>query len=413
LKPPTIRSIGTFYAFEWADAQIAATVERSHQHSDGRVTAEVTFRTTVQGMPPHLHQAQLNLLATNTKKTLAKHLESVFPLSGGWEQVIEQVCVLTIQKMREGEPIKRLGGSVSLPALTWMLEPLLPEQDPAMLYADGGSLKSYLALFFGILIQRNVQHLKLKPKQGNVLYLDWETNWEAQERRMLLLQEGLGLVPKADMLYRRCYTPLADDIVQLQKFALEHNVGYIIVDSLSGACGSDLEKQETAAKFFGSLASLKVGALVITHVAKQNTGPFGSAYWRNYTRSAFEMRTRMEAQSSRADVALFHRKMNDGPMLAPRGFEFLFSPTSTVVQTFDVRDVPELIQDATHMQRITRAVKEHGPGTVATLTAAIQEDGGQISANVVKTYLNRGLEKGIFVRLSGENWGLAGAERES
>ncbi len=136
MKPPTIRSIGTFYAFEWADAQIAATVERSHQHSDGRVTAEVTFRTTVQGMPPHLHQAQLNLLATNTKKTLAKHLESVFPLSGGWEQVIEQVCVLTIQKMREGEPIKRLGGSVSLPALTWMLEPLLPEQGPAMLYAD-------------------------------------------------------------------------------------------------------------------------------------------------------------------------------------------------------------------------------------------------------------------------------------
>ena len=53
-----------------------------------------------------------------------------------------------------------------------------------IIYGAGGSGKSYLSVFLGLLVQSGKSYAGLNPDQGNVLYLDWESEEKDLNERL-------------------------------------------------------------------------------------------------------------------------------------------------------------------------------------------------------------------------------------
>ena len=66
----------------------------------------------------------------------------------------EQLCILGLRLWRQGEPIQDVDTSVAIPDLTWRLNPLVAEGYPTIVYADGDSAKSLVALVEGLAVHR-------------------------------------------------------------------------------------------------------------------------------------------------------------------------------------------------------------------------------------------------------------------
>ncbi len=401
----SITGSGGTFIIVWEAEQLSAYVERVYQHKDGKIDAEITIRTTAEGVPSYLAHARINLLTPQGRGTIAREAESRY--SGpNWKDIVEELCVLTIRKHREGDPVEMIGDTADLTPPTYQLWPILLKGKPTTIWADGGSGKSALALYFAILIQRGINDNGLTAVQGNVLYCDWETDVEEQKYRAATIQIGSLFEEAADIRYRRCYASLADDVTALQKIVLEHNITYLIIDSLSGACGDDLRDQAVAARFHQAIASLRVGCLIITHTAKETADrksptQYGSAFWHNYTRSEFELKKSQEADESKINVALIHRKINSGKLMAPIGFTITFGENSTRIERQNVKGMGVFTTSLPMVEQMRIAItrKAMTPKDIAAATG--------INENTVRQYLRRYPK--VFIGLPTGVYGLAAA----
>ena len=98
---------------------------------------------------------------------------------------------------------------------------------------------------------------------GRTLYLDWETDFHDLIMRAKYLQRGHPNLAHTRVRYRRNTLPLAEDLSAIQKAVAEHDIRFVVVDSLAAACGGDLSNPETAIRFFTALRSLRVGSLIL------------------------------------------------------------------------------------------------------------------------------------------------------
>lgn len=399
---PICRKLGTKEEFYWETDHVHVTLDRINEHSDGRITSEAQFKTDLEGIPPHILQTQINLLSSRAKKDLIKDLSERFP-SADWFSIIEQLCFYGLQLYREGEPVKEVWGLENVPQPEFLISPLLYKDKPTLLFGEGSSGKSYLALTLALFTQLPYldNPLGLKPKQAIPLYLDYESDLEDFERRLSSLIKGLG-IPNTPILYRESTLPLVEDIDQIQQIVAENNVSFVIIDSLGVASGNNsLNDATTATSFFSALRRLKVTTLILTHVAKdmdtRKTSPFGSVFFINLSRNVFQIQRQQDEGESVINLALFHKKNNQGPLLPPRGFKITFEREKTIIKKQEVEDIPEFMESLSLKSRITALLKE---GKASTKDIAEELDTSEAS---IRKTLNRG--KGLFVKV-GIDWGL-------
>jgi hypothetical protein len=101
-----------------------------------------------------------------------------------------------------GHPVRkpvRFTGRETPPPRPWLVADLIPEGLPALLYGNGGSAKSYLAMLAGLAVAAGVPWLGKPTVQRPTLYADFELDEAEQHRRARRLAIGLGLpdVPEA------------------------------------------------------------------------------------------------------------------------------------------------------------------------------------------------------------------------
>jgi len=159
---------------------------------------------------------------------------------------------------------------------------------PTVLFGDGGTAKSYLALYVaGRLAQQGL----------NVLYLDWELNPEDHRGRI----EALFGTNMPQIFYRRCREPLRYLVNRLQNYVREHRIDFLIIDSVAVACGGPPETSEAATQFFANLREIhEGGSLSIAHQTKAGANddkPFGSAFWAYLARATWKVTKENESKS--------------------------------------------------------------------------------------------------------------------
>lgn len=317
--------------------------------------------------------ARINLLSSSTRDQFIKRLGTLDPGPGPmWATIIEATCLTGKTWFRQGEPVYELNGMVESLVKPWRLNPLVAEGEPTIIYGPGGSGKSYFALYAALLVQTGTAGAGLMGVQGNALYLDWEDDRENAQRRRRALQHGALSTNGKGPFYRHCVAPLADDLHAIQRIVADHQIKFLVIDSLAPAAGGD-NALENANRFFGALGRLHLPTLILAHVAKhgEHKSIYGSVFFHNLARSVWEIETVQKEGESNISISLRHTKRNNGPKLPMRAYRFTFEEDEKVaIEDFPPEQVVEFRGKLAQHKQIAEWLKE-GPKSVRELGALL------------------------------------------
>lgn len=358
MSKPVVRSEGDAYRLIWEEARIGAYIARLREQGHGELYAEITWyglKPAPQGgwlKEGHIHgPARANVVSTQTQRTLANLLASRCP-TVDWGAIVEQAYHTTVEEYRRGVPPVDLADVPSPGPRRYLVTRLLPEQETSMIYADGGGGKSLTGLFLayalrtGTALPGNV----VPQRQCEVAYFDWETSKHTHRRRLEAIAAGFGQAVPRGIAYFRMARSISQEAEWMREACGRMGVGLAIIDSAGYAIGGDMKEGGPVTELFAALRAVEITVLVIHHLTKaaaaQETGradPFGSAYFRNSARNAWELRS-LAADDGRLKLALFHRKDNDGQLQRqPIGWEYRWDAQGAcTIHACEVADEPEL-----------------------------------------------------------------------
>lgn len=376
---PPVRVEGDSWIVPFPKAGITFEVSgieygRSETHCQLRVTS------TIPGTPAHVHSGRFNLSSLSARGTTAKYLDARCPAD--WPELLEKLCLVVLDKVREGNPPVRLTDVPPRETSRFRLDPVLREGYPNGMFADGGSGKSTLAAFFALLVQGGWQYCGLTPVPGQVLVCDWELDEFTYREIGEKLCRGMGveLIP---LHYQQCVAPLAEEAASIGRYAARENIDLIIVDSAGFAIGGDKQSQELTMRLFSAIRGWRksdgsqITTLIIDHVTndeKTRDRPFGSAYWRNSMRNLWRVQAKQEDGSKELEVGLFQTKANFGKQ-SPLGFVLNFDDDAIYIDRRDVRDMSlEIRKGLTARAQLKTLLAEHGGGGL-TLDTIVEKTG--------------------------------------
>jgi len=221
----------------------------------------------------------------------------------------------------EEGPAKPLWGFDKPPPREWTIPGLVPEGFLSLLIADGGTGKSFLALYMALCIAVGAPFLNLSVKRGRVLYIDYELDLEEQQRRLWRVAAGEGLSVSNARLQDRLYYLSPDDPVgtdpfhdQVEAVVEDHDIDVIFLDSLTIGAIGDATSQKDIVPTLRSLEDYPT-LVAIDHVSHStakgsaaSARAFGSVFKYNIARSSLTL-----AQAEGGGFLLQQGKSNCGP----------------------------------------------------------------------------------------------------
>lgn len=414
MSVPVLDQRGGIFTLTWVPEKLTATISRISQQKD-RVPCEVTFTTTAASYSPHLFHTALNLTAGLTMKRVAKTLAGKYSkiAEAEAEVILEQLSVLVLKAYRQGEDAVDLwsDAEIDITKQDYKIEPLIIANAPNLFFGDGGTGKSTLGVLFGIMIQLPWldNPLGLKVTHGRVLYLDWEGDKLGIAKRLKSIYKGNNVSGNDDInvsiAYRRCNMPLMDDIEAIQKLVLERNIDTVIIDSLGYACNRDLSVPETATAMHNCIRSLNVTSIIFHHISKDKRAkketPFGSVYFRNSCRMAWNVKRSQEKDNPIMDIMLKHDKGNDVMNLPPVGIRITFDEGKRRVSKASIKEMPEFAGEASVPSQI-RDILADGSKTTIQISQRIGKNDAYARAVLSSMKL-----KGEVVKVGRSEWGLS------
>ena len=398
MAPPTLTNIGGIFNYQWEGERVQIILERLREDSRRTVAADIRITAQPEG---HIHMTRLNIMSTRSRNEVARHCVSRCQMGRDWDAIIEQGCVMTHDLYREGEPIVNLGEVEPPLEPVYRLRPFIVEGEATILYGEGGIGKSMVAAMMAGLVDQNYSTDTCQPMPGKVLYLDFETTPDIAARRFQGITKGFGFSGTSNVIYRFCHQSLPADIGEIQRIVAEHSVDLIIVDSAGPACGGDPESAASAINYFTALRSLRKASITIAHRSKGGSvGPFGSVYWINYPRMAYELKKSQEEESDEMHVALIHRKVNDGRLQRPLAFCIEWHPHGAItIKAEDMAEVEEFVTELPIADQCVLAIRNQGPQTVKELAEITGLQGRSISVVLSRSRLR-------FRRVGNQKWDI-------
>lgn len=360
-------------------------------HCELRVSCGLAGARAIDGL---LSVATLNLSSPRARRDHAKYLAERARTGNSVDMIalLEEVCQRVLKAERHGEPAVLLR-DVPRPAPDATLDIhglRLPTAHPSIVFGDGGSAKSLLALWaLGTLAQRG----------RRVGFFDWELD-AGQHRARLerLFPEAMPAVQ-----YVRCDRPLVHEVDRLRAIVADDRLDYAVLDSVGFACAGPPEAAEHALAFARAARQLGIGTLQIAHVRQErpteanDSRPFGSSFWHNSARATwFTKLADTSPDGHRLTIGLYPRKNNLGALDRAVGFVVEFvDDTRIAIDPIAVADVSELAEGLPLWQRLQGALRR-GPQTLATLA----DDLGASVDTLDRTVRRR---SGLFTRVSGSD----------
>lgn len=420
MAKPTLERHGDSFFLTWTEHGIGFGIDRLKDVSDG-LKAELT----IEGVAPDargrvLGPVNLNLLSSESQTRLANALaKRVNGYSSDlWHGMVVQACAMVSAQWRAPSPTVDLATIEDIEEVQYLIPGLVPTAETTVLYGDGESAKSLMALRIAYSVAHGVPLPwgVFPAVQGNVLYLDWETNPRtvALRLRRIALAEGLEAPP---LHYRQCFRSLADELPNIREEISKRRIALVIVDSIGFAASGALVEDETARTAMNALRSMTPATrLVVAHVsresalqAKGKVKPFGSAFFWNAMRSGIEVRrAEDDPEPDVMHLGLYHWKANDGEHHKPIALRVSFEGRRGAidVRAADIQEVPDLAARTSISSRLYELLRR-GQCDTKTLASELEES----EATVARTL--RRMTSVIQIEAGGGRgkaaiWGLQG-----
>jgi hypothetical protein len=267
-----------------------------------------------------------------------------------WFGLLEEFVQRIFESERVGDPAIDLR-NLPRPAADDVirLEGLsFPLKHPSILFGDGGTAKSYTALYvLGTLALRGLR----------VGMFDWELSGEDHRDRL----ERLFGPTMPRILYARCERPLTAEADRLRRLVKEHALDFVVFDSVAFACDGPPESAEIASRYFRAVREINCGSLHIAHVTKSENAdqrPFGSAFWHNGARSTWNVQSAEPDSDGSLRLAFFNRKSNLGRLASPSSLSVSFTTDSrTIFRIAEIADDPEFAEKMSIRQRMVNILR--------------------------------------------------------
>ena len=338
----------------------------------------------IPGVSNEQFAARLNLVSLSNREAYRRSLDEMFGKEGGWTRRLNRACDMLLRAHNErDDSIVLLEAPVMENA--YLIRGFQPADGPAFIFGQGGSGKTYLALYMATCISLGIPFLGRDVGQAAVLYVDYESSpWRLRQRTERILA-GMGM---ADTLPAIFYwpgggVPLVDMVPALERKIAQDDIGAIFIDSAVLAAGSDPERSETAARYFNALSRLGLPSLTIAHVTKQDDDryPFGSIFWHNSARLTWNVKLAHD-DGDVAHLGLHNRKSNDDKPEPSLGLRVTFGADSGPVtfQREDLASVQGLNKDLPLKTRILAELKAgHDRITIKELAGELDEKEDSVS----------------------------------
>ena len=358
------------YRFSWMEEQVDIIADRLHQEKDG-LKCELTVSTSRAPVAGLLRQGNFNVSSPVTRSQWEKALDQRLP-DVDWYGAMEQLCALSLKRWRDGEPVQDLATVECRSGVPFLLPPFVVEGATTVLFAEGGTGKSLIALAMGVSIATGIDILdSTATRLGPVLYLDWEWDAESHAERLKAICAGVDIAPPVNLIhYRHEVAPIWEAAPAIRRIIAELGIVFVVIDSLGFARGGEPESADLTLKTFAALRTFGVPILCLDHVAKNSVDKrysFGSVYTTNAARMTWRADAVKTEGESRIKIGMSNQKAN-GRFQKPRGFQIdmeidtddkllsaVFTPT-------DIRDVPGLSKAlplVDHIEAILLANRGH------------------------------------------------------
>ena len=216
------------------------------------------------------------------------------------------------------------------PWSAFALEPFILDELPTTLFSFGGMGKSMIALAMMVSLNTGREILPgIKPEPNHRgLYLDYESSAWEHGTRYKQICKGAGINPDD---YPMLHLTMTRSI-EISKFSLAHyiedkKISFLVVDSAAAAVGGDPNSPDDPLHMFEVLREIGLPSLNIDHQQKNNENSnhtYGSVVWHNMSRATFQIDRVQSPGENILTVALLNRKMNNGGLRKPMGFQFEF-----------------------------------------------------------------------------------------
>ena len=412
--------LGNIFSFNFPKRNLKVRIDQVRQDRYTGADVRIEYLEPLQFQSHHIFQSKMNIdqaSGQNGKSSVVKtcHNRADDLSYEEWDAIVEYVCVSVLESLREDE----LAPAINLRELPeakdegMLVTPLFPANDISMIFGEGGTGKSMLALWIAGLISEGFEFDWIAAKKQNVLYLDYETSEDEFKKRGDSLSKGLGLdEPFENIWYRRYNEPLIDMVENMREEIHRNNIGFGIVDSAGYACPEPESSKETN-KFFKAMRTFpQVTWLVIAHTSKENIAkktPFGSVFWWNGARSVWEIKKSQEQNDDNINSVLHHRKVNNGKLQKTIGFGLKFIPGAVMVNNSDITEIENYSQVRSRMQEIYGFLaKVKDKQTLNEIMHELEID--QSKANSVRASMSRNDELQHF---GNGLWGIKGRNYDS
>jgi len=380
--------------------KLAAELHLTHIRLDGYTwRGQLTVRCnlpTARSWEGLVLSGEINLSSPRGRAEIAKLLAQRIRVKDvDWQNILEHLSAKAIDNYRNSSRAVDLAEVPPEPEDEgWEVAGLwLPRKAPTLIYGDGGTSKSYLALWV---------LTKLAAQGFTSLYVDWEWDRTVHNHRLRLL----GGAEKGRIHYYRAKLPLVQEVDRIREEIKSTGAQYLVLDSAALACAGPPESAEAALGFFQALRKLDRGNLVIAHCNRTSEQkPFGSAFWYNSARQIYLAKagTRPGGNAPLL-VGLFNKKSNYGPLRPALAFELTFLPDRTEVKRVGLENDQEFTEHLSLAERMRLALLQG-----AKSTAELASELGTTEATIRNVLRRR---PDMFTRLPDGRLGLKVEEEE-
>ena len=257
-----------------------------------------------------------------------------------WGSLVDSAKDAIIDTKREGDPAVVIGNLDEYKPRIYDIRPMFVKGVANLMWAPGGSAKSYWALLSCVMVDKGLDIMGLRARRGKALFLDWEETEDVFRHRLSAIHKGLGLQSDSGIVYKKMYGTLADNVENLSKLIMNQNITYMVIDSVGQAMGGNGVDQDVVERYFAAGNVFGITWVSIDHAnrAGESTGNWqihGSAFKYARSRQVYEFKKVQELDSGEIEVMIYHRKANDSGIKSPRGYRVTFESIPEYVAEID------------------------------------------------------------------------------